>query len=255
MKRSYEFEAKDREKPTCGQFEFEIRAWELEKESLAEAEEAFSISPSDRYVAGRVDAKWYGVPQSRARWVVIASTCAQPVMPQPTHGPGLMEYETVRRAISHYPKLQAGAESKTFPNHRAANLTELNLKRVRATPHDGGGRLDWPEELVLDCHRGRYKGHSDVYGRLRWNAPAPTLTCRCYSISNGRYTHPEQNRAISLREAASLQSFSDDYRFYGVSQSEIAAQIGNAVPVRMGEALGRTVLELHQQFLCHRREN
>jgi DNA (cytosine-5)-methyltransferase 1 len=170
-------------------------------------------------------------------------------MPQPTHGPDLIEYETVRGAINHFPRLRAGGECETVPNHKAATLKAINLDRLRATPLNGGGRLDWPDELVLNCHRGKYKGHSDVYGRMRWDAPAPTLTCRCYSVSNGRYGHPEQNRAISLREAASLQSFPDDYVFYGESQSEIAAQIGNAVPVGMGEALGRKVLELHQEFL------
>ncbi|HEV2454435.1 MAG TPA: DNA cytosine methyltransferase [Verrucomicrobiae bacterium] len=202
-----------------------------------------------KYVAGRVDAKWFGVPQNRVRWVVIASRHVQPTMPQPTHGEGLKEYETVRQAINHFPQLSAGEESKTVPNHKTAIIEAINLKRLRATPPNGGGRLDWPNELVLKCHRGKYKGHSDVYGRMRWDAPAPTLTCRCLSISNGRYGHPEQHRAISLREAASLQSFPDDYTFYGDSQSEIAAQIGNAVPVKMGEALGRKILELHREFL------
>jgi DNA (cytosine-5)-methyltransferase 1 len=79
-----------------------------------------------------------------------------------------------------------------------------------------------------------------VYGRVRWEMPAPTLTGRCNSLSNGRYGHPDQDRAISLREAASLQSFSDAYVFYGTNQ-HIARQIGNAVPVRLAEALGRQI--------------
>ncbi|HEV2327656.1 MAG TPA: DNA cytosine methyltransferase [Verrucomicrobiae bacterium] len=207
-----------------------------------------------KYAVGLVDAKWYGVPQSRVRWVVVASTCIQPSLPERTHGPRLRKYATVRQAIAHFPRIDAGAECETIPNHRAAKVMEINLARLRATPHNGGSRSDWPEEFVLDCHR-NYKGHPDVYGRLRWDAPAPTLTCRCYSISNGRYAHPEQDRAISLREAASLQSFPEDYTFYGKSQSEIGAQIGNAVPVKLGEALGRKLTELHEQFLRERQRN
>jgi DNA (cytosine-5)-methyltransferase 1 len=82
---------------------------------------------------------------------------------------------------------------------------------------------------------------------MRWDHPAPALTCRCFSISNGRYGHPVQNRAISLREAAKLQSFNDDYVFYGASQASIGAQVGNAVPVKLAEALARSVLEIHRR--------
>jgi DNA (cytosine-5)-methyltransferase 1 len=200
-----------------------------------------------QYADGRLDAKCFGVPQTRNRWVLIASRFSRPTLPEPTNGPALLPYETVRRAIAHYPTLEAGEESIALPNHRAARLSETNLRRMQATPINGGGRLAWPDDLVLDCHRGRYNGHSDVYGRMHWDMPAPALTCRCYSVSNGRYGHPEQDRGISLREAASLQSFPDDYIFYGRSQAEIGAQIGNAVPVRMAEALARKVLELRRQ--------
>ena len=193
---------------------------------------------------GCLDAKWFGVPQTRQRWVVIASRIGAPELPERTHGPGLHEYETVRSAIQRFPQLEAGEESFAVPNHRSATLSSINLKRLKKTPLNGGGRLAWPDDLVLDCHRGQYKGHSDVYGRMCWDAPSPTLTCRCFSISNGRYGHPEQDRAISLREAASLQSFPDNYVFYGISQAAIGAQIGNAVPVKMGEALGTTIRRL-----------
>jgi len=128
-----------------------------------------------------------------------------------------------------------------FPNHEAANLSELNLRRLRHTPHDGGDRRSWPSQLVLACHRGDHNGHTDVYGRMYWDRAAPTLTGKCNSISNGRYGHPCQDRAISLREAASLQTFRDDYVFYGPSK-HIAIQIGNAVPVRLAEVLGRQLL-------------
>ena len=117
------------------------------------------------------------------------------------------------------------------------------MKRIKATPCDGGSRTDWPESLVLNCHK-RFKGHTDVYGRMRWDEPSPTLTVRCFSLSNGRFGHPEQDRAISLREAAALQSFSDDYIFYGNSQ-EIGKQIGNAVPVLLAKVMGKYILSEH----------
>jgi DNA (cytosine-5)-methyltransferase 1 len=98
---------------------------------------------------------------------------------------------------------------------------------------------------MLDCHKGDYEGHTDVYGRMAWDKPAPTLTGRCHSLSNGRYGHPVQTRAISLREAASLQTFPDSYVFYGPRQ-QVARQIGNAVPVMFAEVLGRHLLELRE---------
>lgn len=197
-------------------------------------------------VAPLLDAKHFGVPQTRRRWVVIASRLVKPSLPSRTHGPGIKPFASVRDAIARYPAVAAGEHSATVPNHRAANISPQNLRRLKATPLDGGGRMLWPEELVLDCHRGDYEGHSDVYGRMRWDAPAPTLTCKCYSISNGRYGHPEQHRAISLREAARLQSFEDRFVFYGASQQDIGAQIGNAVPVRLAHRLAQTVLDLHR---------
>jgi DNA (cytosine-5)-methyltransferase 1 len=86
-----------------------------------------------------------------------------------------------------------------------------------------------------------------VYGRMRWDAPAPALTCKCFSISNGRYGHPEQHRAISLREAARLQSFRDNFVFYGGTQEEVGNQIGNAVPVELARQLAVSLLELRKR--------
>jgi DNA (cytosine-5)-methyltransferase 1 len=196
-----------------------------------------------KFIDGVIDAKWYGVPQNRRRLVLVASRVGVPSLPMPTHGKGKECYRTVRDAIGHLPKLTAGQRDPSVPNHGAADLAEVNLRRLRSTPRNGGGRMDWPESLALDCHKER-TGHEDVYGRMRWDTPAPTLTCRCYSISNGRYGHPEQDRAISLREAASLQSFPEDYRFFGPSQKSIGEQIGNAVPVALAQAMGRHIMTL-----------
>jgi DNA (cytosine-5)-methyltransferase 1 len=194
-----------------------------------------------------LDAKHYGVPQTRRRLILIASRLFQPTPPEPTHGPKLRDFVTVKDAIRKYPPIKAGESHLNIPNHRAASISKTNFRRLRNTPSDGGNRFAWPAELRLECHK-KYLGHTDVYGRLPWGKPAPALTCKCWSISNGRYGHPEQNRAISLREAAALQSFDDDYVFYGSSITRIAMQIGNAVAVKMAKASGAHLLNLSKKY-------
>ncbi|MGD0995124.1 MAG: DNA cytosine methyltransferase [Candidatus Bathyarchaeia archaeon] len=188
-----------------------------------------------------VNAKNYGVPQNRRRFVLLASRIGKIPLPNATHGKNLLPYVTVRDRISKYALLAAGEVNKDFPNHVARRLSDLNLTRMKLTPINGGSRTEWPKEFWLDCHK-KNAGHTDVYGRMRWDKPAPTLTCKCNSFSNGRFGHPEQNRAISLREAAQLQSFPDDFIFYG-GQTDIARQIGNAVPPLMAEAFGKTIVK------------
>ena len=195
------------------------------------------------YVCAVLDAKHFGVPQNRRRQVLLAIRYRQPAPFEPKYGNQLRPFRTVRQAISHFPAITAGERHPEVLNHVAASITELNLERLRLTPHDGGDRRAWPERLRLECHIGDYKGHTDVYGRMRWDSPAPALTGRCNSISNGRYGHPEQDRAISLREAAALQSFPDGYLFFG-GNNVIARQIGNAVPVRLAEQIGKHILQM-----------
>lgn len=192
-----------------------------------------------------LDAKEFGVPQTRRRYVLMAVKGRPVSLPAREFGPRLKDYRTVREAIAHYPSLSAGSSHANVPNHHAAALSPTNLERLRKTPPDGGDRRSWPEELTLDCHKGDYEGHTDVYGRMAWDKPAPTLTGRCHSLSNGRYGHPVQDRAISLREAASLQTFPDSYVFYGTRQ-HIARQIGNAVPVTFAEVLGRRLIQIRE---------
>lgn len=196
-----------------------------------------------KYVPDILNAKHYGVPQNRRRLVLLALRHQQPLLPEPTHGDRYRPIRTVRQAISHFPEIAAGEHHPDIPNHIAASITRLNLDRLRATPHDGGDRTSWPEHLRLECHKGNYKGHIDVYGRMSWDRPAPALTGRCHSISNGKYGHPEQDRAISLREAAAIQSFPDAYEFFG-HNTNIAMQIGNAVPVKLAKHLGKQILQL-----------
>ncbi|WP_339726835.1 DNA cytosine methyltransferase [uncultured Gimesia sp.] len=195
------------------------------------------------YVYDVLDAKKFGVPQNRRRLVLIAIRSKEVSIPINTHGRDLQPFRTVRDAISHFPEVAAGKTHPKVPNHSTANISEINLQRLQYTPLNGGDRRTWPKRLQLDCHKNGYEGHTDVYGRMFWDLPAPTLTARCYSISNGRYGHPEQDRAISLREAAALQSFPDNYQFFG-SNTHIAQQIGNAVPVRFAAALGMHIKDL-----------
>lgn len=198
-----------------------------------------------KHVCSVLNAKHYGVPQNRRRQVLLACRYRQPPPFEPKYGDQLRPFRTVRQAISHFPAIRAGERHPGVPNHVAASITELNLERLRMTPPDGGDRRSWPERLRLECHRGNYRGHTDVYGRMRWDSPSPALTGRCNSISNGRYGHPEQDRAISLREAAALQSFPDGYVFFGCSKN-IAMQIGNAVPVRLAEHIGKHILQMQE---------
>jgi len=196
-----------------------------------------------QYAFDVLDAKHFGVPQNRRRLVLVAMRRMKPSLPVAKFAVALRPFRTVRDAISHFPPIKAGASHQKVPNHVAAAISALNLERLRHTPHDGGDRRSWPKRLRLDCHTGDYEGHTDVYGRMAWDAPAPTLTGRCHSISNGRYGHPTQDRAISLREAAALQTFPDGYEFFG-SNKHIALQIGNAVPVRLAEELGKHILHI-----------
>lgn len=182
----------------------------------------------------------FGVPQHRQRYALLATTNGRSRLPAPSLDNGISGHWSVRGAIHHLPPIEAGMAYAGIPNHCAAGLSPRNLERIRATPPDGGSRRDWPERLQLGlaCHRARGVGFSDVYGRMWWDRAAPTLTSRCNSLSNGRFGHPEQHRAISLREAAALQTFPDDYEFFGTN-NRIARWIGNAVPVSFAEALGR----------------
>lgn len=194
-----------------------------------------------------IESRDYGVPQRRGRLILVASRLGPINLPPVTHGPGTANpsYSTVWEWISHFPPIAAGETHPDVPNHRAAQLSETNLIRIRATP-PGGGRLDWPEELMLECHLGEYHGHTDVYGRMHKHRPASGLTTRCISLSNGRFGHPEQDRAISVREAASIQTFSNDFVFFG-SLNSMARQVGNAVPVLIAQVFGQHFID-HSHF-------
>ncbi|WP_223538677.1 DNA cytosine methyltransferase [Pseudomonas sp. BF-R-12] len=187
-----------------------------------------------------VEAQWFGVPQKRSRLVLLASLKSNISIPIRTHGTEDKNYSTVAEWISGLPPLESGQTDPEDLDHFALKLSPTNLERIRSTP-EGGGREFWPDRLILDCHKG-YSGHSDVYGRLSWNKPAVGLTTKCISYSNGRFGHPDQDRALSLREAACLQTFPRDFVFSGSKQSR-ARQVGNAVPPLMALAIGQQILD------------
>lgn len=183
----------------------------------------------------RIDAADLGVPQRRVRCVMVAGRSLDAIG-QFENAELARARMTVREAIGHLPTLNNGESSETDHLHFARSHQEIVLKRLRCIKKNGGSRSDLPKPLQLACHAGRSSSFSDVYGRMQWDDVAPTLTTGCTDVTKGRYAHPEQDRAITLREAALLQTFPPEYRFCG-NASQIARQIGNAVPVLMLEAL------------------
>ena len=186
----------------------------------------------------------YGIPQTRKRLVLLASRYGTIELIPPTHSPE--NYKTVRAVIGSLPPIEAGEICKSDTLHRARSLTELNLKRIKATPLNGSWR-DWPEQLQLQCHKKTSgKSFGSVYGRMNWDAPAPTMTTLCTGLGNGRFGHPDQNRAISLREAALFQTFAEEYIFFPseeqISITKASRYIGNAVPPRLGEITAESII-------------
>jgi len=185
----------------------------------------------------------FGVPQSRSRLVLLASLHGKPDELEKTCEPG--SYRTVREAIGRQPAIEAGAVDPKDSLHRASALSEQNLRRIKASK-PGGTWREWPEELVTDCHtKPTGRGYSSVYGRMAWDEVAPTITTQFYGFGNGRFGHPEQQRAISLREGALLQTFPRGYDFVepgsDVHMKTLGRLIGNAVPVELGQAIARAV--------------
>lgn len=193
----------------------------------------------------------YGIPQTRKRLVLLASKKGEIRLIPPTHSED--NYVTVYDAIGSLPALKAGECSPTDPLHRCRALSEINMRRIQATSY-GGGWQDWPEELLLSCHKKKEgKSFGSVYGRMVWEKPAPTMTTLCTGLGNGRFGHPVQNRAISIREAALFQTFPFTYKFFRsdqeISLTKASRYIGNAVPPRLGEVIAESIwqhLEKHK---------
>lgn len=222
----------------------------------------FLMRLKERYVVvdGILNAADYGVPQIRKRFVLHAVrkdigdeliecgfSCE---LPKPTHGQdgkgGLLPWKTVRETIGDLPAIEAGEtylDEGRVHNHKCANLDPKNIERMRIIRQNGGSRVGLPDDLVLECHKKKdadgkmFSGHKDVYGIMDADKPSPTMTGGCLCYSKGRYGHYEQDRAISVREAARLQTFPDDFIFSD-SLTAAALQIGNAVPIELVKASG-----------------
>lgn len=187
----------------------------------------------------------YGIPQNRKRLVLLASKLGQIRLMAKTHKPD--EYKTVEQTIGHLAPIGAGGFDPKDPLHRSRRLSKKNEERILHTD-EGCGWENWPEHLKLECHkRESGKTYKNVYGRMNRKEPAPTLTTYCTNIGNGMFGHYEQNRAISAREAALLQTFPEKYKFIDPSKpfsmEAIARQIGNAVPVQLGRVIALSIKE------------
>lgn len=195
----------------------------------------------------------YGVPQNRKRLVLLASKLNKITLIPPLYNPD--NYPTVRQAIGSLPKLGHGEQDAHDLLHRACRLSSINLQRIKQSV-PGGTWRDWDENLQLKCHKkASGKTYPSVYGRMCWDEPSPTITTQFYGYGNGRFGHPDQNRALSLREGAILQSFPPDYVFIDAdhpsSRRDIGIHIGNAVPVELGKAIGISIQQ-HLQGVTKR---
>lgn len=197
-----------------------------------------------RCVYDVVNMKNYGIPQNRRRFSLIATRLDRQVH-LPEHEEHIM---TVKEAIGNeveFPRIPAGyRDVDPVRFHTTRNLTPINLNRIRLVKKNGGTRMAFKDnpELQLKCYIGRDHSFRDVYGRLYWNKPSSTITTKFLSFTNGRFGHPDQDRCISVREGATLQSFPYKYVFKTKNIQTAARLIGNAVPPEYGKRLGLTIL-------------
>jgi DNA (cytosine-5)-methyltransferase 1 len=186
----------------------------------------------------------YGIPQSRRRLVLLASKLGKIELMPKTHEP--LQYKTVRQTIGKLEPIENGETSRKDTLHRASKLSPLNKKRIEHSK-PGGTWLDWDEELRAPCHRKKTGcSYTGVYSRMEWDKPSPTITTQFYSYGTGRFGHPEQDRALSLREGALLQTFPKYYDFIDpkekFSMNRTGIHIGNAVPVKLGLVIGKSIM-------------
>lgn len=192
-----------------------------------------------------IDCADYGLPQRRRRTVLMASLHGPLKLVEPEEADSSPKH--VRDALKGLPVLRHGGVNRNDPLHSASSLSPLNLKRIKASK-PGGTWRDWPKELVANCHRKKTgKSYPGVYGRMTWDEPSPTLTTQFYGFGSGRFGHPSQARALSLREGAILQGFPLNYSFVEkdgpVVFKELGRLIGNAVPVELGRAIGKSIVD------------
>jgi len=182
----------------------------------------------------------YGAAQNRSRLILLASKLGKIKIPRATHSKE--KYVKVEDIIKKMQPLRAGQMSKKDSLHKAKNLSEKNLARIKQSKQ-GGTWKDWDEKLLLECYKKKSgQTYTSVYGRMKWKGVSPTITTQFFNYGSGRFGHPTQNRALSLREGALLQTFPENYDFGEVkSMTTTARHIGNAVPPILGEIIGKTI--------------
>lgn len=196
-----------------------------------------------------IDCAAYGLPQRRRRTVLLASRFGNIELKAPSKS----KTRTVADALKGLPVLRHGSSNEGDPLHAASGLSHLNYERIKVSK-PGGTWRDWPKHLVANCHKKETgKTYPGVYGRMKWNEPAPTLTTQFFGFGNGRFGHPSQARGLSLREGAILQGFPENYSFVpkgeAVQFKVLGRLIGNAVPVDLGRVIGESIIEHVKQHV------
>ncbi|MBX0301088.1 DNA cytosine methyltransferase [Cryobacterium sp. 1639] len=223
--------------------------------TMLDEDPAFSEYSFDHRILNSAD---YGAPQARKRAVMIGhrSDVAAPQWPERSHAesPRTVAYafagiphevvsaDTIEPRSTTFAGVQFNGPYSGLELHVGRDYRELSLKRFAAIP-EGGNRFNLPDELLAPCWRSHRSGSGDVMGRMHWTKPSVTVRTEFFKPEKGRYLHPEAHRAITHHEAARLQGFPDDFQFVG-SRTAIARQIGNAVPVPLGRAIGAEVLKI-----------
>lgn len=184
----------------------------------------------------------YGIPQNRSRLILLGSKLGKINLPNKTHKKD--NYVTVKDIIKNLPKIKSGEIYNKDSVHRAKNLSALNIKRIKQSKPNGSWK-DWDKKLLPECYRKKSgQTYTSVYGRMSWNNVSPTITTQFYNYGSGRFGHPKQDRALSIREGALLQTFPDHYDFgEKVSMTTTGRHIGNAVPPRLGFLIGKVIKE------------
>ena len=192
-----------------------------------------------------IDCSKYGVPQKRRRLVLLASKNKEINILEPKN-----HIKTVRDTIELLPKISSGKFCKKDYLHTSSKLSDLNIKRIKKSK-PGGTWRDWPFDLRADCHKKKTGStYSSVYARMEWDKPSPTITTQFHRYGTGRFGHPTQNRALSLREGALLQGFPKGYDFIenkrNFSTVKLGIHIGNAVPPKLGEIIGKSIIRVYE---------
>lgn len=195
---------------------------------------------------GIINANHYGVPQNRIRYLLVATRLVREVTLPPVADDNPVTVQDFIGTNHGFKSIQAGYRDDNDFQHWASDLSDENLRRIKVTPKSGGDRSAWKDDksLQIPAYQGKDDIFRDVYGRMYWDRPAPTITTRFNSLSNGRFGHPEEDRAISIREGAALQTFPASFVFHGTNLNQLAKQIGNAVPPKLALKIGQHLISI-----------